>query len=175
MGTRADFYIGRGKDAEWLGSVAGDGNPEGGDDHGTYAEVFDAGDEKAFRTKVGEVLARRDDGTMPEHGWPWPWEDSCTTDWAYAIDEGVVYASAFGAPWIEVAKYLELDEAGQEAYGESVPKDGGIEHPNMKDRQDVTLGRRSGIMVVGVEDGEIKINDDKREQDERNPPDSKGD
>ena len=25
MGTRADFYIGSGKDAEWLGSVAFDG------------------------------------------------------------------------------------------------------------------------------------------------------
>jgi len=25
MGTRADFYVGMGKDAEWLGSVAWDG------------------------------------------------------------------------------------------------------------------------------------------------------
>jgi hypothetical protein len=29
MGTRADFYVGRGKDAEWLGSVAFDGYPSG--------------------------------------------------------------------------------------------------------------------------------------------------
>jgi hypothetical protein len=29
MGTRADFYVGRGPDAEWLGSVAMDGYPSG--------------------------------------------------------------------------------------------------------------------------------------------------
>jgi hypothetical protein len=29
MGTRADFYIGRGTEAEWLGSVAWDGYPGG--------------------------------------------------------------------------------------------------------------------------------------------------
>lgn len=27
MGTRADFYVGRGEQAEWLGSIAWDGNP----------------------------------------------------------------------------------------------------------------------------------------------------
>ena len=32
MGTRADFYVGRGESAEWLGSVAWDGNPRGIDD-----------------------------------------------------------------------------------------------------------------------------------------------
>ena len=29
MGTRADLYIGRGTDAEWIGSVAWDGYPSG--------------------------------------------------------------------------------------------------------------------------------------------------
>jgi hypothetical protein len=29
MGTRADFYVGRGETAEWLGSIAWDGNPGG--------------------------------------------------------------------------------------------------------------------------------------------------
>jgi hypothetical protein len=29
MGTRADFYIGRGESAEWVGSVAWDGQPSG--------------------------------------------------------------------------------------------------------------------------------------------------
>ncbi len=28
MGTRADFYVGLGEQAEWLGSVAWDGNPD---------------------------------------------------------------------------------------------------------------------------------------------------
>ena len=29
MGTRADFYIGRGATAEWIGSIAWDGYPDG--------------------------------------------------------------------------------------------------------------------------------------------------
>lgn len=29
MGTRADFYVGKGPNAEWLGSTAMDGYPEG--------------------------------------------------------------------------------------------------------------------------------------------------
>jgi hypothetical protein len=29
MGTRADFYVGRGGQAEWLGSIAWDGYPSG--------------------------------------------------------------------------------------------------------------------------------------------------
>lgn len=29
MGTRADFYVGRGPEAEYLGSIAWDGHPEG--------------------------------------------------------------------------------------------------------------------------------------------------
>ena len=29
MGTRADFYIGKGTDAEWLGSIAWNGYPDG--------------------------------------------------------------------------------------------------------------------------------------------------
>ena len=29
MGTRADFYVGKGKDSEWLGSIAWDWYPDG--------------------------------------------------------------------------------------------------------------------------------------------------
>jgi hypothetical protein len=29
MGTRADFYIGCGRDSEWIGSIAWDGYPDG--------------------------------------------------------------------------------------------------------------------------------------------------
>jgi hypothetical protein len=29
MGTRADFYVGKGKKSEWIGSIAWDGYPQG--------------------------------------------------------------------------------------------------------------------------------------------------
>jgi hypothetical protein len=76
MGTRADFYAGRGKDAEWLGSIAWDGQdiPD---------EIRYAHDEVMFRREVAEFLSGRDDSTVPEKGWPWPWNTSATTDCSY--------------------------------------------------------------------------------------------
>lgn len=42
MGTRADFYVGRGESAEWLGSIAWDGYPSGID----YQDVLRPADEE---------------------------------------------------------------------------------------------------------------------------------
>src|ERR1700690_1971601 len=94
MGTRADFYVGRGKDAEWLGSIAWDGYPDGID-----APLLAATTESRFRDEFSKFLAPREDKTLPEHGWPWPWETSSTTDYAYCFDTVGVYASCFGGNW----------------------------------------------------------------------------
>lgn len=72
-------------------------------------------------------------------GWPWPWEDSQTTDYAYAFDGGKVWASCFGGPW-QIASDWKDD--GDEAVKVAV-------FPNMKDRQNVTFGPRSGILILG--------------------------
>jgi hypothetical protein len=66
MGTRADFYIGRGKDAEWLGSVAWDGYPHGFDRPG----LMDATTEADYRAAVAAELDSREDATKPTDGWP---------------------------------------------------------------------------------------------------------
>lgn len=168
MGTRADFYVGRGEQAEWLGSVAWDGYPDNDD----YDAVFASADERAFRSAVGALLASRDDGTMPEHGWPWPWEDSHATDWAYAFDGGLIYTSSFGQPWIEVGAFLALDDDQKEAWGnDPAPDDQKPTFPNMKGKQNTTLGRRSGVMVLGrAPDGSLTTNEDKDERDEPNLP-----
>ena len=166
MGTRADFYVGRGANAEWLGSVAWDGYPDNDD----YDLIFASAEERPFRLSVNELLGRRDDGTMPEHGWPWPWEDSTTTDWAYTFDGGEIYASYFGAPWVPVSQYLQFNDEQQEAYRDSAPADGGIEHPNMKAVQDVNFGRRSGVTIMGVSAQGLEVQDDKSELDERDFP-----
>jgi hypothetical protein len=94
MGTRADFYVGRGSDAEWIGSIAWDGDPMGLPQQLTGAKT-----PAAFREALAAEFDTRDDATRPEDGWPWPWENSQTTDYAYAFDGGRVWASCFGNAW----------------------------------------------------------------------------
>lgn len=134
MGTRADFYVGRGKTAEWIGSVAWDGYPGGFDRNG----LMDATDEEGFRAAVAAELASREDATTVDKGWPWPWNDSHTTDYAYAFDGGAVHGSAFGSSWFDPRKEEpeDLDEHV-------------AEFPSMADRKAMTMGVRSGVMVIG--------------------------
>jgi hypothetical protein len=135
MGTRADFYIGRGKDARWLGSVAYDGYPESIlDRHGLGAALT----EETFRVLVAKRLAH-DDGTQPEQGWPWPWKDSQTTDYAYAFDEGQVWVSSYYG-WETVDQALRGEGRVEQQ----------VEFPDMTDVQNVTFGPRSGILVFGL-------------------------
>jgi hypothetical protein len=129
MGTRADFYVGRGEKAEWLGSIAWDGyTVEGG--------LLDSKTETEFRTKLEEFSKTRRDWTSPQDGWPWPWEDSRTTDYAYAFDGGKVWASRFGREWHDPLKEMP----------ENLPESAVF--PDMKKVQKVTFGPRSGVIVV---------------------------
>jgi hypothetical protein len=96
MGTRADFYVGRGETAEWLGSIAYDGYPDGIPD-----AVKQAKSEKCFREAVADFIASKESGTKPDDGWPWPWENSQTTDYAYAFEDKCVWASSFGDQWFK--------------------------------------------------------------------------
>lgn len=137
MGTRADFYVGKGKDAEWLGSVAWDGYPGG-----LPQELFKITDPEKWYQAIHDLLTSREDGTLPKDGWPWHWEDSQTTDYAYTFTYdskkgiGKVWACCFGYAWFD-----PLEEEPEH----DGPKT--VEFPNMKDRQDVTFGKRSGVMI----------------------------
>ncbi len=94
MGSKADFYIGRGKKAEWLGSIAWDGMPAM-----LPRDIIDATTEDAYRRAVLGFLNMRGDRVLPEDGWPWEWDSSSKTKYAYALDEGKVYACCFGSSW----------------------------------------------------------------------------
>lgn len=99
MGTRADFFIGIGPTAEWIGSVSHDGWP---DKRGWGHKPIRARSEAQFRAAVEEMLSTTGvTTTRPEEGWPWPWEDFRTSDWAYAWDpkRGPVI-SEFGHQWM---------------------------------------------------------------------------
>lgn len=52
MGTRADFYIGRGPDAEWLGSVAWDGYEWDAED----SDLMTAKTADEFRAAVAAIV-----------------------------------------------------------------------------------------------------------------------
>jgi hypothetical protein len=147
MGTRADFYIGRGKDAEWLGSIAWDGYPDGltadsdkcAEDL-NKVELLAATDGAGFRDALTSFLATRDDATYPNQGWPWPWNDSRTTDYAYAFDGGKVWASSFGGEWFDPLLPEPEDDEGEKV----------AVFPNMKQRKSLTLGKRSGLTTITV-------------------------
>lgn len=134
MGTRADFYKGRGEEAEWLGSIAWDGYPEG-----VPSNVVKAATEKEFDEAVNE-LKKRKDWTSPEEGWPWPWNDSHTTDYAYAWD-GKVYAGGFGGHWHDTKN--EVDEDKWEKLEPAI-------YPNMKERKNVQFGEKSGTIILSA-------------------------
>lgn len=136
MGTRADFYVGRGESAEWLGSIAWDGYPDGIDD-----ALLKSSDEAAYRQAVATFLGGRSDKTLPAQGWPWPWENSSTTDYAYAFDDGKVYASCFGHAWFDptVAQEEETDGGKCAVF------------PDMSaTKQREKFGPHSGVIVVSA-------------------------
>ena len=77
-----------------MGSIAWDGYPDG-----IELAILEARDRKTYQKKVNDVLFSRDDKTLPGDGWPWPWKDSQTTDFAYTFDGEKVLCSCFGSPW----------------------------------------------------------------------------
>lgn len=131
MGTRADFYVGTGITAEWLGSIAFDGyridemkksDASSSADCGACWAIKAATSENDYREAVTSLLKLNDDATLPRDGWPWPWETSRLTDYVYAFADGKT-------------KTFTGDEKRMGPW------------PNMKDQQNVTLGPRSGVMV----------------------------
>jgi hypothetical protein len=139
MGTRADFYVGRGENAEWIGSITWDGYPDGID-----GNVFVSDSEESYRMAVSAFFANRDDVTSPNESWPWPWENSQLTDYAYAYDDEVVYASSFGHPWFVVDHSAENcgepeeDDGSKVAFPDMTERKGGWDH----------IMSRSGMMIV---------------------------
>lgn len=158
MGTRVDFYVGRGETAEWLGSYPWDGYPDGVfGEVGVRARLFaePPPTEEEYRHWVTDFLTSSENAgrsTLPEHGWPWPWDDSRTTDYAYAWEAGVIYGSCFGHSWFRVdptaPRWGEQSREDEDGNYVAVPKDAVF--PDMTSRRAVTFGPRSGLIVIGL-------------------------
>lgn len=161
IGTRADFYLGRGPDAEWLGSIAWDGYPEGMPEALLHCDTTER-----FRVVVDHFLSSRKDATRPGQGWPWPWDDSRTTDYAYAFDGDNVWCSNFGHEWFD-ARYEPPDDdddeildlylrgkIDRETYDNAKP----TAFPDMSARKNVARGTRSGMFMFSItKDGGVGI------------------
>ena len=132
MGTRADFYIKKNQQLEWLGSIAWDGMPDSID-----KKVLKAKTEDEYLSSLKQFLSKRKDTTYPKYGWPWPWEDSNITDYAYIYDNGKVMASHFGS--------ILFNPLKQEPNN---PKGIKIDFPNMEKIQNVNWGERSGLIII---------------------------
>lgn len=131
MGTRADFYIGRGEKSEWVGSTGHDGYPDR-----IPEEVLYAGTVEEFRAAVIEFAEGNGSFTKPEQGWPWPWDTSRTTDYAYAFDEGRTWVSNYGSDWFIHGQEGLLTKAAV--------------FPDMSAKKNVTWGKRSGLLIFGL-------------------------
>lgn len=94
MGSKADFYLGRGHDAVWMGSIGWDGLPEGIPSNIRFATT-----EQEYKDNVSQFLAVRGDGVTPEQGWPWTWANSSNTNYAYAFYKDEVWVSCWGSSW----------------------------------------------------------------------------
>ena len=176
MGTRADLWIGRGENAEWLGSIGWDGYPSGID-----KKIFKKKTEKTYRNAVLKFLAEREDATLPADGWPWPWEDSHLTDYSYSFYEGKVYMSGFGRAWVDISsgeetetfdneeefiEHCKNEELKEEEIADLRTKaiifterqadcpvcthkyDPSVIYPDMKKVQNISMGKGSGLMFI---------------------------
>jgi hypothetical protein len=146
MGTRADFFIGVGPAAKWVGSVSYNGWP---DDDGAGAEPMAATSEAEFRAAVERVLSTwHPPVTRPEEGWPWPWEDFRTTDWAYAWDRarGPV-TSQYGHDWMTARQLKELPR-DLSYRGQRELRDDEV--PDMTKGKKADVLAKSGLMLLKV-------------------------
>jgi hypothetical protein len=155
MGTRADFYIGRGESAEWVGSVAWDGQPSG-----MPEPLLTATTKGDFLAAVAGMADTRDDFTIPSvHGWPWPWKDSHLTDYSYAFDGDAVYVTDSYTEWRKASEdEPEGDEDDSDWPNGAIecPQCGNPAHPSVvfplrggKSQGDI-FGDRSGVIVIGL-------------------------
>lgn len=146
MGTRADFYAGRGAGARWLGSVAWSGTVEGLAGKPGGQAILDATTEAEFCAAVEQHIRSRADGTLPEQSWPWPWDDSGSTESVFAFDAGAVFFIA-PMPCREAGVGRWVDVRSPHAPRDLEP----LAFPDMSALTNFATDERSGLgLAIGV-------------------------
>lgn len=150
MGTRADFYVGLNpKISDWIGSIAYDGYPYG-DMKGSKVltlnmeEILLLENLARYKGQVKQMIKKRKDGTSVKMGWPWPWENSHTTDYSYTFHDNQVFVSNWGCEWMTVKDFLNTKKRHKFFCRNGCKRD----FPDMTSIRNVNLGKRSGIMFL---------------------------
>jgi len=135
MSTKADFYVGRDTEAEWMGSIAWDGTPVA-----IPKVIREATSEEEFREQVARFLKNRSDAATATQGWPWTWDSSYGTNYTYAFAEGKVWTCHYGSSW--------WDAMRPEPEHTSLKRKGAI-LPDMSNHRKRTAGPKGqGILIV---------------------------
>ena len=83
-----------------------------------------------FKENVTNEIKSRKDGTLKNMGWPWPWNDSRTTDYSYVFDTK--------RSKIDIFEYGRINGQGEELNI----------FPDMSEIMNVALNSRSGLIYV---------------------------
>lgn len=142
MGTRADYYVyDENNNLVWVGSTAYDGYPDGVPEDLLKVETYED-----YLREIEEILTEYHHATRPEQGWPWPWEDSTTTDYAYVWDpESNQTLISSGKPWYTFKQWEKRTEKEWDAYWELPDM---TCFPDMTEKQNVRLDAGSGLLVL---------------------------
>lgn len=141
MGTRADFYKTQKDEPElvWLGSIAFDGYVDG-----ISESVLHATTVEEYEERLEEFFGGRDDVTFPKEGWPWPWNNSETTDCAYCFNgDGVMYYKGKG-DWCGWGDAMNWDDG----LIDEPPAKWIHRVPDMSDKKNVQWGKKSGMIII---------------------------
>jgi hypothetical protein len=88
--TKADFFLGRGRDSVWLGSVGSHGRPE------MLNRDSLRGLQGSFQESGRAMVRTLAQGVPPDMGWPW--RNGRKTEYTYAFDDGEIFVSVLGGP-----------------------------------------------------------------------------
>lgn len=186
IGTRADFYVRKGKDAKWMGSIGFDGYPDGIEPQKCRFKkgehLLESKTEDEFLQRLALFFDKRNDVTRVPQGWPWPWETSHTTDYAYVFDKDHVDIYNFGSGPVfyhnymdHYNEYLRRNRLSEEEL-KVLPEQPELfantkaEFPDMTHIQNLTFGQRSGAIVVtskGILQDKEEVEQQEEQQDQQ--------
>ena len=110
MSTRTDFYIGKGKKAQWLGSCI-DGFCPIECERAEMVNICSSKKEVNYIKFVNEMLSNKShQGVTPEKGWQWDYDTSIGSDYIYCFSHSTVKCSYRGSIFFNPMKTLKYDK-----------------------------------------------------------------
>lgn len=111
MASKADFYLGRGLKAKWIGSITYGGYTPSENGRTLIINVCNANTEEKYREAVLALINyEHSEGFNPENGWPWDYPDSSGTDYSYYFAYHTVKCSCYGSVLFDPFKENKWEE-----------------------------------------------------------------